>query len=111
MRCGNLTAVATKIRKVGNAYLASTGWGVYDDIFDDYLQKKEEPDLSTKLSIFRFFQGLWQEMHKHYSFVNDQCQEDDSPFGDLDASFLVVCQTGIFKDPALQSITQTSRHR
>lgn len=44
------------------------------------------------------FQNFWKALHEHYSLVNDQCQgeEESSPFGDLDASFLLVNGDGIF---------------
>ena len=38
-----------------------------------------------------------QALHKRYPFVNDQAQSRDSPFGDLDSSFLIANAAGIFK--------------
>ncbi len=40
---------------------------------------------------------LWRAMHDNYSLVNDQAQAKDSPFGDLDSTFLIANRGGIFK--------------
>src|SRR5262245_29084163 len=85
-----------KVRKVGPAYLAITGWGLYSNIFDDYLRSRRNPRLSDQASIFAFFRVFWKELHERYSFVNDQRPDDESPFGDLDASFLIANGNGIF---------------
>ena len=47
--------------------------------------------------IFAFFVELWKVMHDRYTLVNDQAQSKDSPFGDLDSSFLIANRNGIFK--------------
>ncbi len=36
-------AATTKIRRVGSALLGSTGWSLYDNIFDDFLGGKRPP--------------------------------------------------------------------
>ena len=89
-------AATSKIRRVGSALLGSTGWSLYDNIFDDFLGGKRPPRLSDKQSIFKFFLKLWRAMHERYSLVNDQPHEKESPFGDLDASFIVANRRGIF---------------
>jgi len=99
----------SKIRRVGTAVIASTGWGLYDDILNDYLSKRKSCKLNTKLEIFRFFMGFWHALHKDYSFVNDQCDEKDSPFGDLDASFLIATKSNIFHISSNMSITEFSK--
>ncbi len=87
----------TKIREIGGAYLATAGWGLYDNIFDDLLAGKKRVALKDKKAIFSFFLAFWKALHRDYSFVNDQSdKEDDSPFGDLSSTFLVVNRKGIF---------------
>ena len=76
-----------KIRRVGGAYIATTGWGVYTNILEDYLRGSRQHRLVDSNSIFAFFRNFWKALHQRYAFVNDQCSETDSPFGDLDASF------------------------
>src|SRR5689334_20729461 len=83
-----------KLRKIGNAYLATTGWGLYSNILDDYLGSKRTPRLTDERSIFSFFRVFWKDLHQRYSFVSDQRPDDESPFGDLDASFLVASSHG-----------------
>ncbi len=100
-----------KIRKIGSSYFASTGWGLYDDIIENYLIDKPDIELLSKHAIFEFFLGLWKALHDKYNFVNDQSDSDhDSPFGDLDATFLVVNKTGIFMIDSDMSITQFEQY-
>ena len=88
---------SSKTRQIGTSLLAATGWCLYDNIFDDFLAKRRVPALTTKSAIFSFLLKLWKELHDRYPFVNDQCdKEGDSPFGDLDSSFLLVNASGVY---------------
>lgn len=95
-----------KLRRVGEAYLAMTGWGVYANILDDYLRTTRTARLTDSRQIFTFFRGFWKALHQRYAFVNDQCTESDSPFGDLDASFLIAAKGGIFYVACDMSVTE-----
>ena len=97
-----------KILTVGGNHLATSGWGLYANILDDFLARKRAPKLDTERDVFRFFQTFWKALHEHYSLVNDQCQheEERSPFGDLDASFLLVNGGGIFFVSSDTSVTE-----
>jgi len=99
-----------KIRRVGAAYIATTGWGVYTNILEDYLRSGRQPRLVDSASIFTFFRSFWKALHQRYAFVNDQCSESDSPFGDLDASFLVVAPSGIFYVACDMSVTEFDQY-
>ncbi len=102
---------AKKITTVGDAYIASTGWGLYEDIFDDYLTTNKNIPLNTKAEIFSFFMKFWKELHEHYNFVNDQTnEEDDSPFGGLDSTFLIANPHGIFYVSANMSVTKFEKY-
>jgi ATP-dependent HslUV protease, peptidase subunit HslV len=96
----------SKIRRIGSVLMASTGWGLYDDILDDYLKEKKAVKLTSKMEVFRFFKDFWHALHKNYSFVNDQCDDKDSPFGDLDASFIIATKTKIFYVSANMCVTE-----
>ncbi|MHC4141362.1 MAG: hypothetical protein ACYSUF_05580, partial [Planctomycetota bacterium] len=76
-------AKATKIRRIGSALMAVTGWSVYANILDDLLADVKTPPLGDEKEIFAFFLDLWRELHERYPFVNDQPHHKDSPFGDL----------------------------
>jgi ATP-dependent protease HslVU (ClpYQ) peptidase subunit len=104
----NLTDV--KVRKAGAAYLATTGWGLYSNILDDYLASRRNVRLGDQRSIFAFFRVFWKELHARYSFVNDQRPDDESPFGDLDASFLITNSNGIFSVACDMSVTEFSQY-
>ena len=99
-----------KLRKVGSSYLATTGWGVYTNILDDYLKTTRGVNLLDGPSIFTFFRKFWQALHDRYAFVNDQCSETDTPFGDLDASFLVVSPKGIYSVACDMSVTASDHY-
>lgn len=88
---------ATKIMTLGGSELAMTGWGVYDNVFQDYLGSRRAPRFASEREIFTFFVRFWKDLRKRYSFVDDQVAEDDrSPFADLDSSFLIGNRYGIF---------------
>ncbi len=94
-----------KIRKVGPSYIATTGWGLYSNILDDYLKSRKRVRIVDQTSIFTFFRQFWKDLHERYSFVSDQRPDDDSPFGDLDASFLITSPEGIFSVACDMSVT------
>ncbi|MCP4346415.1 MAG: hypothetical protein GY795_12915 [Desulfobacterales bacterium] len=97
---------ASKIRKIGNSYIAKTGWAIYENIFDDLLKSKQVPSLLNKNTIYSFFIKLWKKLHEKYAFMNDQCNEKDSPFGDLDSSFLIANKNGIFYVASDMSVSE-----
>lgn len=86
-----------KVQRLGRVLICSTGWSLYDNILSDYLGARRSADaLKDQKAIFKFFMGFWKALHQNYPFVNDQCGEKDAPFGDLDASFMIVNRAGIF---------------
>ncbi len=100
-----------KIISIGDSYVATSGWGVYEDILNDYLATREHVSLNTKPQIFAFFMKFWKDLHEHYSFVKDQTDEDDaSPFGELDSSFLIANHRGIFYVSSNMSITKFEQY-
>ena len=102
---------AKKIVQLGGSYVATTGWGLYEDIFDDYFLLKEDVTLDSKAQIFSFFMQFWKDLHEKYSFVKDQNEEEEaSPFGDLDATFLIVNRSGIFYVSSNMSVTKFEKY-
>ena len=88
---------ASKIMRLGGSELAMTGWGVYDNVFSDYLRSRRAPRFASEREIYVFFVKLWRDLRRRYSFVEDQVQDEDrSPFADLDSSFLIGNRHGIF---------------
>jgi len=86
----------TKIQRIGGAVLGRSGWGVYENILCDVLERGQPPALDDAQGIFGFFTQLWKVLHQRYAFVNDQSKRKDGPFGDLGGSFLVANANGIF---------------
>jgi len=102
---------AVKVRRVGASLLATTGWGVYENILDDVLARRKNVRLGSRGQIFEFFLRLWSDLHKKYSFVNDQIDEKEAgPFGNLDSTFLVANSAGIFYVGPDMSVTQVERY-
>lgn len=101
----------TKTHDIGRAVMATTGWGLYENILDDYLSRYPNTELSNRRKIFDFFMGFWKELREHYTLVKEQCDKDDeSPFGSLDASFLIVNENGIFHVGTDMSVTEFQRY-
>jgi ATP-dependent protease HslVU (ClpYQ) peptidase subunit len=101
----------SKMLAVGPAYLATTGWGLYDNILEDYLGRTATPRLRNRREVFAFFLRFWKELSRRYSLVNEQAHQDDpSPFADLDSSFLVVSQGGIFYVSGNLSVSEFGRY-
>jgi ATP-dependent HslUV protease subunit HslV len=96
----------SKIRRVGRALVASTGWCLYENIMNDYLAGRKSVRLEDEGDVFRFFMGFWRALRKKYSYVNDQCEEKDSPFADLDSQFLVATRKRILYVPTDMSVTE-----
>jgi ATP-dependent protease HslVU (ClpYQ) peptidase subunit len=99
-----------KISTVGDTLMAVTGWSLYANILDDVLAEGETPDLTTERKIFAFFVEFWQVLHERYQFVNDQSNDKDSPFGDLDSSFLIANTEGIFKVSPDSSVSRFEKY-
>jgi ATP-dependent protease HslVU (ClpYQ) peptidase subunit len=102
---------ATKMLKVGSSWIATTGWGLYENIFEDYLARSRPPRLTTKAAVFAFFLRFWKALEDRYSLVNNQSNRDDhTPFADLDASFLIVNRRGIFHVCGNMSVSEFSEY-
>jgi ATP-dependent protease HslVU (ClpYQ) peptidase subunit len=102
---------AIKLREVGDAILGSSGWALYDDIFAHYLAKRKLVRLHDRRAIFDFFVRFWKELHRAYPFVNDQPgKESDSPFANLDATFLVASPAGIFLVSSNMSVSEFQQY-
>jgi ATP-dependent protease HslVU (ClpYQ) peptidase subunit len=98
---------AIKLREVGGAVVGSSGWALYDDIFEHYLAKRSRIVLHDRASIFAFFIQFWKDLRKLYPFVNDQPgKESETPFANLDASFLVAAPGGIFLISSNMSVSE-----
>ena len=102
---------ADKIRRVGASFLATTGWGLYENILDDVIARRKNVRLGSREQIFEFFLRLWGDLHKKYSFVNDQIDEKEAgPFGNLDSTFLIAGRAGIFYVGPDMSVTKVKHY-
>ncbi len=98
---------AMKLREIGGAILGSSGWALYDDILEHYLNKRRRFSLKDRGSIFAFFVQFWKDLRKQYPFVNDQPgKESETPFANLDATFLVASPGGIFLISSNMSVSE-----
>ena len=102
---------ADKVRRVGASFLATTGWGLYENILDDVIARRKNVRLGSREQIFEFFLRLWGDLHKKYSFVNDQIDEKEAgPFGNLDSTFLIAGRAGIFYVGPDMSVTRVKHY-
>ena len=100
-----------KYLRIGDAYMAATGWTLYSNILADVLaRRRATPRLDSEVNIFKFFTRLWGDLHENYNFVKDQADDADSPFGSLDSTFLVVCASGIFGVASDLSVLRYERY-
>ncbi|MBG80025.1 MAG: hypothetical protein CMJ39_04845 [Phycisphaerae bacterium] len=99
-----------KIFPIGNAHIGGTGWAVYDDIIDHWMLEREAPLLDSRSAVFTYFLELWRGMRDGYPFVNDQANSKDTPFTDLDSSFLVASSGGLFKVSSDLGVTEFKQY-
>lgn len=103
--------VVRKLRRVGSAWLGFSGWGVYEQILDNVLAGRRAPVLTSQQAIFRFFLRFWHTLKEHYPYVNEQGEDKDSPFADLDASFLIASRKGIWMVSSNLAVTPFQRYQ
>jgi len=88
---------ASKIIQIGDTRVAMAGWGLYDNLMTDFLSRGRKPALTQEKDVYAFFLKLWTQLKERYTLVNDQPHADDeSPFADIDSSFLTASRHGIF---------------
>ena len=102
-------AVASKIMKVGDALIGGTGWAVYDDILEHWIGD-QPPRLDSRTAIYSFFLDFWKALRENYSLVNEQSATKETPFGDLDATFLIASTGGLFQVSSDLGVTQFNSH-
>ncbi len=108
-----VNAVGThKVARVGGSYIGFCGLSIYRTILRDYLSRmKRSPQLKDETSILRFFVGFWQAMKDKYHFVDDKAEKDDeTPFADLGANFLVANSSGLFVVREILSVSRFERY-
>jgi hypothetical protein len=83
-----------------------TGW-VDENILDDACLARRAGS-HEQISLLP---RLWNDLHKKYSFVNDQIDEKEAgPFGNLDSTFLVAGRAGIFYVGPDMSVTKVKHY-
>lgn len=100
-----------KLRQVGSVWLGFSGWGVYEQILDNVLAARRAPALTSQQAVFRFFLRFWHTLREEYPYVNEQGEEKDSPFADLDASFLLASRKGIWMVSSNLAVTPFQRYQ
>lgn len=101
---------SVKIRKIGKAYVALSGFTLYKNILDDYLKDRKVVKLNDKASIYRFILKFWKEIKENYSYVNNQSGSKYHPFADLSSSFLILNKNGIFTVDSNMTVTRFKQY-
>lgn len=99
-----------KIMRLGSSIMGGTGWAVFDDILRDFLHDRAAPPLGSEREIFSFLMDLWKALHDRYPYVNDQAAHKDTPFADLDSSFVIANRGGIFKVSSDMGVTRFNEY-
>lgn len=99
-----------KIRKIGNAYVAMSGYSIYKNILDDYLKDRKALKLNTKKEIYKFILKFWKELKDNYAFVNNQSGKKSQPFADLNSMFLVLNKNGIYTISGNMTVTRFKQY-
>lgn len=86
----------SKVRRIGDSLVGMAGWSVYQNIFEHYVGKLRPTALKNEKAVFEFFLRFWKTLREKYPFVKEQREGTESPFTDLDSSFLVTNRHGIF---------------
>lgn len=86
----------SKVSRVGSSLIGMTGWSIYQNIFDHYVGGRRPSSLKDEAAIFDFFLKFWRTLRQRYPFVKEQRDGADSPFSDLDSSFIVANRHGVF---------------
>jgi len=94
-----------KLHPVGDAWIASAGWGAYSNLLDEYLPLQPKPALGSVSEVYRFFLEFWRSLKRDYQYVNDQGHTTESPWAQFDASFLVAGPSGLFLVSSNISVT------
>ncbi len=103
-------ASVSKMLRVGDAIVGGTGWAVYDDILDHFLATADPPPLNSRREIYAFFLDFWKALRETYSLVNEQSASKETPFGDLDATFLIASPGGLFKVSSDLGVTEFKQY-
>ncbi|MEM8485213.1 MAG: hypothetical protein AAF564_06665 [Bacteroidota bacterium] len=99
-----------KIRKIGNSYVAMSGYSIYKNILDEYLKDRKAVKLSNKKEIYRFILKFWKELKDNYAFVNNQSGKKSQPFADLNSMFMVLNKNGIFTISGNMTVTKFNQY-
>lgn len=100
-----------KVTKIGKTFCGMAGWGKYGNILTAHLKETKNVKLTNEHDIFLFFHTLWGELHEKYGLVNEQCDDQtDSPFGELDSSFLLANSSGIYYVSSHMSVTKFHKY-
>jgi ATP-dependent HslUV protease subunit HslV len=100
-----------KLRRVGESWIGHAGWGLYEQILDDVLASRRPAALTSSRAVFRFFLHLWHALKERYPYVNEQSADKETPFADLDATFLVANRQGIFMVASNLTVTRFQRYQ
>ncbi len=99
-----------KIRKIGNSYVALSGYSIYKNILDDYLKDRKPVKLNSKAAIYKFMLKFWKDLKDRYSYVNNQSSGKYQPFADFNSSFLIVNKSGIFTVSSNMTVTRFKQY-
>jgi len=84
-----------KIHRIGDALVAWAGWSLYAEMLTAHLTSATPPLLVTEGDVFAFFVRFWRAMRDEFTW--QQRSLGESPFADLESTFLLVNRSSIFR--------------
>ena len=85
-----------KLIRTGDNIIGLAGWGIYSNLFQIYLQGNPLSLARSEIDVFQFFVDFWKVLKSDYTFVSDKSTTCESPFAELDSTFIVATPKDIF---------------
>lgn len=98
-----------KVRRLGGALVAFSGWSIYHNILDDLATRRRKPKLDNTRDIYRFFLAFKRTLKADYDLIRDGVADENAPpFFDFDTRFLIASKGGIFEVSSIGNVTEVT---
>ena len=96
-----------KFFKWGDSFVGITGYVAMSMILEDLIEKDPEPDFSSRLAIFKYFQKLHPKLKRKY-FINT-VEDREDPVESSQFDLLIANSNGIFSVYSLRDVYEYTR--
>jgi ATP-dependent HslUV protease subunit HslV len=100
-----------KIHRIGDSLIAWAGWSLYAEMLTAHLAASDSlPRLRSEADVFSFFVSFWRAMQANYTFVQSSTPQEGHPFANLESTFLLVNESGIYRVAGDMDVTQFQQY-